>query len=502
MVMSRVARAFRIPSLLTPLPVAPEWHEDPIGRYHLLRAYYGNNGLYDDLRRTADSTGMPVPALKSLRNPAHRVVEFYVAHLWSDLEVETPDEAVAEAIDEVWKWSNWDAKRLLAARWFARDGDLFIKVVSRRHTAEQEGRVRFQLLDAATVVDFDKDSQGHVTFVRIETPTQVRVGDDLKDALHVEIWDERRGTFRRWELPEGHDASTLPTPTEELALREFGIDFIPIVHAPFIDTGDLRGQAAITHALEKIDEANLQATRLHQMLFRHNDAVWALSANAMDASGRPVPPPQVSGRAGTSTDDGIIEIAGEKFYRLPGMSKLESLVPDLKYDAALSILNAMMLELEADLPELAVRRLREQGDLSGRAVQLLLSDSVARVVEARGNGETALVRADQMALTMGKAADIPAFAGLGTYESGALDHRFREQDAIPVSEETRWETERVKAEAAVAQQRSGLSVDETLRQRGYTDEEIARMGQEREADRAGQFERLLDEFNRGGGADS
>jgi hypothetical protein len=119
--------------------------------------------------------------------------------------------------------------------------------------------------------------------------------------------------------------------------------------------------------------------------------------------------------------------------RLPGQSELQALVPDVNYSAHLDTLKADLEELEEDLPELTYYRLRDTGNLSGRALQLLLSPAIDRVIEARGNVETALARADAMALTMGKQAKLEGFADLGSFESGDFEHSFEERDVLPLS---------------------------------------------------------------------
>lgn len=149
-----------------------------------------------------------------------------------------------------------------------------------------------------------------------------------------------------------------------------------------------------------------------------------------------------------------------KFARLPGNSSLESLVPDLKYSEHLEILNAHMLELEQDLPELAYYRMRSQSrDLSGAAVRLLLSDAIDKVVEARGNAESGLVRANEMALTIGVKHGI-FDKGIGSYENGDFEHSFAERDVITLSE-----TE--KRQIALMDDSLGVSKQTNLSKLGY-----------------------------------
>jgi hypothetical protein len=455
---------------------------EPEQQYAMLRAYYGSNNLYsavsEALRTLSPQSWQE--ALRPLRNPTFRVVESYVATVWPGpldraLEIETENEAIKAPIQQLWTWSNWASQKQVAIRWLSRDGDLFIKVSTREDAAGRPVRVYLQLIDAAYVTEFDTDERGYLTYLRLDIPQTRREGDETDDWIHTEIWDKATDTYRRWERRKwlGLDLLALGTPTEERPLSSFGIDFLPFVHAQFRDVGEARGQAAIVPVIDKIDESNRQATRLHQMLYRHGNALWALQANQVTPDGRPAPPPTLEGE-----DDGTLTLGGDQMVRLPGNSTLAPLVPNINYDAALNVLNAQLSELEHDLPELAYSRIRELGAMSGVAIKLLLTDFIDRVTEVRGNAYDALVRANQMALTIGAAAGL--FRGLGTYESGALDHRFV---GPPVIEEADLETAQArltKAQAIKAETDAGISLERALLDSGYDQQSVDEMVAEKE----------------------
>ena len=137
---------------------------------------------------------------------------------------------------------------------------------------------------------------------------------------------------------------------------------------------------------------------------------------------------------------------------LPGMSRLESLVPDINYGDALAILNAMMDELEQDLPELKYYSLKET-DLSGKAISLLLSAAFDRADEARNNFIQGMEKANSIGLTMG------VFAGIfpettGSFENGDFDHEIQvEAFSEDISE---------KATTLKVLVESGLPLDQAL----------------------------------------
>src|SRR5690242_7925392 len=88
----------------------------PAELYGLLRAYYQNNGLYSRLARAMVERGLDAAPMAALRNPAFRVVEFYVAAIWpgplsTALPIRTDNEAIVAPIEQVWAWSNWAARK-------------------------------------------------------------------------------------------------------------------------------------------------------------------------------------------------------------------------------------------------------------------------------------------------------------------------------------------------------------------------------------------------------
>ena len=428
-------------------------------KYALLDWYYENNGLYNATAQALYGVDTWQDGMKPLRNPAFRVVEFYVATVWpgalkTALPLVTENPRISAPILRVWEWSNWQSRKQEAVRGLAKLGDVFIKVssaVASTPLAEgetpQTKRVYYQLLKPEYVTELDHDERGYLIYIRIDTPIDPDTNAGL--TWRTEEWDKATQLYRVWRHKKGTDEaiSKLGTPETQQNFGEFGIDFIPIVHAQFRSTGGARGECAFAHALDKIDEANLIASRLHETLFPPE--VWALTRNGTDArDGRPLPPVKI----GAINDDGIktVEVGKRSMLPLPTGADIKTVVPDLPYGEQLAILNAHMLELEKDLPELAYYRVRDLGaNISGRAAKTLLTDAIQRALEARGIAEDALMRANQMALTIGQAGQLPGFseAEIGTYEKGAFEHSFKERDVIPQTEADRLENFKTAVDA-------------------------------------------------------
>jgi hypothetical protein len=273
------------------------------------------------------------------------------------------------------------------------------------------------------------------------------------------VWEHKKGA--------GTALGGLGPPLRtETIMSLTGDDFIPLVHAKFMDIGEARGVGAFALHLDKIDEANRMATRLHQMMFRYNKPHIAVLANSTDAQGRPIPAPRIGDNGSSPTSGDTLSLHDDEVWRMPGMSNVEFLVPPLNYEQFRLLITDMMLELERDLPELAYYRLRDLakgGQLSGRAARALLSDAIDQVLEVRGLVETALTRAQAMALTIGQNAGL--FRGLGAYVRGDFEHTFAEREVIAI-------TELEKAETARAWQSAGVARDVSLQRQGWTEAEV------------------------------
>lgn len=465
--------------------------------YKLLWSYYLNNGLYDELRLAGYF--LEEAELKELRNPAQRVVKFYADTIWPGklpnalpLEVEG-NEAIVEPIHQLWKWSNWGEQKQVLARLSAVFGEMYLRVA----TNEEIDRVFLQLIKPEFVSERDLDERGNITYLRMDSPQSRREATSKnKFFTRTEVWDRERR--RVWEHDKGLevDLPNLGRPTQEYNLAAtWGIDFVPFVCAKHLSIGtEERGIGAYLLVLSKIDEANRLATRLHSMLFRHNHPTWALGANQTRGDGRPVMPPRLSGK---DEDGEVVELGGERFIRLPGMSTLEALVPNINYESALNTLNAHLQELALDLPELNYYKLSEASELSGKAIRLLLGPAITSGQEVRGNLEDALIRAQQMALTIGQEAGLWR---VGSYDDGDLEHTFAERDIIPVG---RME----EAETFKAERDAGLPLFTSMRKSGYTEEQMEQVVEDKEREtsmnQAGLASALLEaqtKFDSGAGS--
>jgi hypothetical protein len=427
---------------------------DYTGLYQSLYDLYNN----DDALYAEDTS-------RRLRTVVNRSVEFYATKMLPGPKIEVMLEAdkpedLKTAIEQILKSSNFGNNKPAMLRGFALYGDSFIRVRGDNEKSFLEDVSPF------FVTDFDEDTRGFLTFMRIDIPT---LDASNNPALYTEVWQLSDLTFRSWltSLSVSTPIDQLGTPAISMSFSELGIDFIPIVHTKFRDVGDLRGIGSVFHALDKIIEANRLVTRLHDLLFRFDKPIFMVSANDKDQAGRPLPAPKIdtaSTGSATASEGEKESVFGDVVY-LPGMAKAESMIPNINYSDALAILNAHMEEIERDLPELRWYALKMDTTLSGTALRTLLGAAIDRATEAKNNFLSSLSRALEMALTIGIFNGVFP-ATLGTFDSGDFDHQLVVEDAWAQSVSEKADTQKKLVDA-------GVPVPAAMKLAGFTDEEIA-----------------------------
>ncbi len=130
------------------------------------------------------------------------------------------------------------------------------------------------------------------------------------------------------------------------------------------------------------------------------------------------------------TDKRDIEMRDNTILFSDGVTKMESLVPNIDYKGALEILLSQEKELTKDLPELLYFSMPEGADLSGKAIQNLLGAAVDRRNQAESNFIEGTVRLNQMAITVGQFQGIFP-STLGSFDGGELAHSIAFDEPFP-----------------------------------------------------------------------
>lgn len=321
------------------------------------------------------------------------------------------------------------------------------------------------------------DGRGYLTYIRLDVPQTRRAADGtVASYWHTEVWDKAAGTYRRWEHTQTARTALdqLGTPVEAEELEQvYGVDFVPFVHWKHEESSaSPRGTSALGHALDKIIWGDALVTALHQRLTNHNVPDKLLQSNLVDDLGVPAQPPTLS-------DVGQIELAGQTFWSVPGGWRLDDTVPQLDYANHLAVVQAHFAALaETDLPELAWYTITNSGnDVSGRALAYKLTPAKARIEEARGNGEDALIRITQMALTVGQQLDVPGFSEreIGTYERGDYGFWIADRPIIPLATDEQSELDTAASVRLLNRTNAGMALPLALELEGIDPDEAERL---------------------------
>jgi len=425
-----------------------------------LESYYSNNELYEATRLLKHYLGVWNEDLRPLRTPVQRSVGFYVAKIAiGEPKVSATNPAVADAVAQIMENSNFQIVKPVQVQKMSLHGDLFRKAVI-------EGEKPFhEVIETRHVTEYTADNRGFLTSIRIDTPIE----SDGMDVIRTEYWTTLETTpyMAIWE-----HIMDAQTPLDQLGdpilfkqLSRLGIDFIPFVRSPFKNSGGEWGDSCVQHALLKVDEANRMATRLHQSLFRYNKPIWAVSANYMNADGSPGRVQKIKNAGDGDKRD--VEMRDNTILFMDGVTKIDSLIPDIDYAAALDIVKSQEKELEKDLPELLYYSLPDKADMSGEAIRTLLGAAVDRAAQAQSNFVEGTIRLNQMCITLGQVQGIFP-ASLGTFDSGATKHsiRFGEQFPVGAGEKATTLTSLVNA---MGQENLKLAMQLS----GYSEEEVA-----------------------------
>jgi hypothetical protein len=479
-------------------------------RYDALWGLYWNTA-YDNLAtymRTQPVGSKLYKYTRGLRNPVARWADFYVANIWggpldnaagdgskvpSALPIESENEALRPALARLWLWSNWSSKRNLATRYSTTLGDLFIKVVDRPDVE----RIYMQALWPGAVKDVLWDDFGNIKLLITEYDKR-----DERSILHTASSSnssETAKTYRYREVMEhprmwGGNTTRVSTyrdgalfgypENDNQPVWELPYDFVPAVHVPWVDVGMDWGAVGYAPVLRKIDGANAAASLLADQIAKLvNTPLVAYGIQAGDitvqASPEGIPITYVS--------------------KPPTEAKIERMIADLNLEDGLGLLNAQLDEIGDDLPELRMAQALRSG-MSGEALGRAFADVMAKVQAVRAAHDSALVRAQTMAVAIaGESRYHKDFSGfnLQTYNAGGLDHNIGDRPVLPPSQYEEDQARLVLWQAVEAATRAGMPLTTALREvAGWSQEQIAAYTTEQQAADAVEQERAEAEAER------
>jgi hypothetical protein len=416
-----------------------EWAEPKhrLLRYAINEAYWGNTA-YSDIHQFSKGLkdkGDLYHSIRGIYNPVNRLVESYVSKIYGGaldtkearegaIPIDTENEALYEAIAQLWVWSNWRTHKSRYVRYGANLGDAFLKIVD----DTQRGQVRLEVIHPSRIVGLETNAVGeivmaHIEYERSEDPNDKNAprymyGEIIKRDEWVTL---KNGSLFAYpeNLLNGNPVAEWRNP--------YG--FVPMQHVQHVDMGLGWGASAYHSQRPKIDELNDAASILNDQIRKAINPIWYIAGAQTQSPTMP---------KSTRADD------RERRDTLPLLTGPEGSQPfamvaniDIA-GASQNILN-LQAELERDAPELALHRVRESG-MSGVAVKNSYSDAIDRYTEAMGNYDDALIRAQRMAIAVAAFRRYSGFEGFpADPNDDALDHNIKERpifdDRLSVQEE-------------------------------------------------------------------
>ncbi len=274
-------------------------------------------------------------------------------------------------------------------------------------------KVRLELLHPGVIKEIEAGPTGFVKRAVIEYERQER-GETQPWLYTLEIDGDRFATYRDGEPyaihadPSGNLAAEWPNP--------YG--FVPLVLAQSLDIGEPWGAASFHATLEKIEEVNDLASVLHDQVRKAVTAPWFLAGVASLDEIK-------EGTAAATTDPdeqtAEVERSSVPVILAPADATATMLVANINIADSLATIERLLDEIEDDIPQLSLNRMRRQGtDLTYPGVTTAYDDAISRIQEFRSNVDGGLLRALQMAISVGAYHRFEGFRpfSLDSYQQG------------------------------------------------------------------------------------
>lgn len=410
-----------------------EWDEYTarLFRYAFYSAYY-NNTAYRSITRFANTHKQRHGLYKHVRgvyNPVARLCDLYTAKVYGgSLDMDTlekgaipiaqADDTLREAIRQVWQWSNWGTQKSTYVRTGANLGDVGLWIVDDTANA----RVRMEVIHPAKIKDVIYDDADNVKSVTLEYTRQDAELNNGKQFTYKMVADgEHFATYMNGELYAYSDGM----PAEWS--NDYG--FVPMVVARHKVLPDVTwGASAFHSSIAKIDEMNDAASLLNDQIRKVVNVIWYFAGVAAGSD------LSISGQLddGTSSSDPTARRDKLPAIYGPKDSAPTAMIAPLDIANTAANIQNMLSEIERDMPELSLHRIRENGQMTAPGIRAGYNDAIDRIVEARGQYDDALMRAQQMAVSIGAYRRLDGFTAynLNSYERGDLDHYIAERPVI------------------------------------------------------------------------
>lgn len=434
------------------------WDHDDYGvrlsDYSLFEGYFGNT-VYGDIRLLSEAVRQNQRLYRYIAgifNPIKRENDLYSANVYQGsldaedlgagaLPLAYENRALEVPLQQVMKWSNLGQHLSRYTSEAALYGDAAWWIVDDR----LRRRVRMELLHPSKIRDVDRDEVGNVRacvieYEKAEAPdieryqpkrfgtSTAQQGKTYVYTLKVTKRDEATVHFETFKDGEPWGFADDGTGSFPAEWDEF-YPFVPLKLAAFEPAEDGWGRNSFYASRSKLDQVNSVASQLNASVRRVIEPLLLAKnvTTTVDSTGKR----KID--LGTQKDDatgvGILFVSGTPQQE----ADVQPLTIPLDLAAALNHVQAMLLEIERDMPVLALQRIREGSALTAPGVRSGYSDAIGRIESARKNLDPPLVAALQMAVTIGAVQGYDGFQGFSadSYDNGDMELRVKERAVMP-----------------------------------------------------------------------
>lgn len=479
--------AFDKPIVITdPLDIDADWNEYDSRRlrYDIFWAFYENT-VYDEVQATFRNWAKQYKTryglykyIRAIYNPSYRLGEFWKSHIWAGPTSDildsliygdgTHEDQLREVIEQIWLWSNWEVKKDIVPLYGSVMGDVAILITDDL----QREKVYFNILHPGNIANVELDNVGNVKGYEIQeerfdprthlerTVTYTEIA--LRDGDNVEFTTLLDGKSYAWN---GVEASWT---------RPYG--FIPMVIIQHNNVGLEWGWSEILPGQSKFREIDDVTSKLDDQIRKLVDSPWLMSG-----VNKPTDSPTASETSLTGTAAQNRPQPGREevpiFYGPVGATATP-LVAELEIEQVSNHIGSIIKEIERDYPELAYMALfnENQGNISGRALEMARQPSEDKVLQRRPNYYNAMVRANQMAVAIAGFNGYNQFS-LDSFDAGLLDHSIGNLPVFTSGEFDTLELLKNKIDALKVLTDAGASLEQAALLVGFTIEQAADLAQ-------------------------
>ena len=388
-------------------------------RYQDALHFYSNT-IYTSINSNAQKLKIDEKLYRHIRgiyNPVYRLAEGVVTSVYGGrvdmhelrtgaLPLEMDDDVLREAIIQIYRWSKMAFVLPVYARNAALYGDGFLMVVD----DVGKEQVRIEPLDPRYILDMTTDAVGNIKEIIIQYERKDEAGTDY--IFTQTITKDEFATYKDGELfaytQELGDTAQAQYP------NPYG--FVPVVKAPYKTLGYKFGVNAFNAQVGKINALNDMASLLGDNL--RNAVNVLFFAKGIMKNGL------TTNQDEPNRDDVRVVYSSNKD------ADLVPLMAQIDWAGVGQTIGGMLIELEQDLPILGLDRIRKGANLTEPGVRSASADMVKQVESVESSLDDGLVRASQMAVSIGAYRGYTAFTAftLDSYERGDLDFVIETRD--------------------------------------------------------------------------